>query len=228
MKSPITLNVDKIYIQHHASNIARRKYIDSLLNKLTNKFEYCTWPMVEELTPELKSLYKRDIKNLVNRANAMGKHYFKQLEEKEIAAVIGMFTILQKAAIETKTCCLVLEDDITVNKHFSKFNEFLAETPADFDIIQFGDGCNFHHYPLVKSKHVYKREKGMHLTRCHDSTIYSKSCLDKIKDSFFPFSQPGDWEMEWKCFNLDLKVYWWEPTLVTQGSANGTYKSNLR
>ena len=138
---------------------------------------------------------------------------------------------------------LFLEDDVVLCPHFqTRLAEYLTELPADFDMLFLGDGCQLH-IPLstrVPGKHIY--EKGLYptswggdgATRCTDSYILSRRAAqilcrhyqDQVRGGK-PISQPIDFWLNQAARETNLKVYWAEPTLVTQGSQKGLFPSSI-
>ena len=121
---------------------------------------------------------------------------------------------------------IIFEDDIQLVDDFeSKFHQYLAETPKDWDFVFFGSGANLH-LETEEGKHVYKKHHPA--SRCADSILVTRQAAQKIVDTYLPFSLCSDWEIGWQMYHHDMNVYWWEPSLVVQGSENGTYQSSLR
>ena len=86
---------------------------------------------------------------------------------------------------------------------------------------------------LIPNKKIY--EKCLYLThwgcdgasRCSDSYIISKKCANKlckyIKKSN-KINLPIDWWLNLASRDNNFKVYWVEPTIVTQRTQNGLFK----
>ena len=101
-----------------------------------------------------------------------------------------------------------------------------------------GDGCNLHIEPrkLIANKHIYTKALhaepygGAGATRCTDSYLVSKKCAkqlhDYIKHLSYKIKIPIDWWLNQAATDNNFKVYWAEPTIVTQGTQNGTYKTS--
>lgn len=227
MSNQNKLNVDKIYIIHYDQNLDRKKYITEYLSNFTNEIEFCSFPNRAELTDDLiKQYYDKNIKKLSLRATKWGRSIQPPLSKSEIATAICHFEVFKKACSEISNTCLILEDDVVFNDNFLEFNSFLDQTPDDYECILIGNGGFIHHSPLEPNKIAYRRHKNV--TRCSDSIVYKKSLLEKIIKTYSTFNQPIDWELELIFLELETAVYWWEPTLVVQGSQIGTYNSNIR
>ena len=123
---------------------------------------------------------------------------------------------------------MILEDDIhSVVPQVDKAIEFILERlPKDWDVIYLGDGAGLHAKDVVEGKTAYKVPHPA--SRCTDSILFKKESARKISDIYFPFDLGSDFELGYVQSKLGLNVYWWEPTLVTQASEHGIFKSSLR
>jgi glycosyl transferase family 25 len=133
---------------------------------------------------------------------------------------------------------LILEDDIIMHENFSKlFIKYLNELPLSFDQLYIGDGCGLHIQPkyLKKNTHIYKKELyptnwgGQGSSRCTDSYVVNKKCAIKIceyiNNKKIKINTPIDFWINDVNMDNNFEVYWAEPTIITQGSQNGTYES---
>ena len=135
---------------------------------------------------------------------------------------------------------LILEDDVVLDDNFGdKLNKGLKNLPDDYDMLFIGNGCNLH-IPLIKrrpDKFIYKKCReptnwgGNGGTRCTDSYLVSKkgakklmSYISKLKER--AINMPSDWWLNKVIRDLKLEIYWMEPTIVTQGTQTGKYKSS--
>jgi GR25 family glycosyltransferase involved in LPS biosynthesis len=98
-----------------------------------------------------------------------------------------------------------------------------------------GDGCFLHiqNDVIVPNKYIY--EKGLYPTywggdgavRCTDSYIINKKCAIKlceyINNLNYKINTAVDWFLSRAARDNNLKVYWAEPTIVTQGTQNGLF-----
>ena len=68
-------------------------------------------------------------------------------------------------------------------------------------------------------------------TRCTDSYIVSNKCAKQlcnyIANLQYKINLPIDWWLNLADTHNNFNIYWAEPTIVTQGSQNGIYKSSL-
>ena len=134
---------------------------------------------------------------------------------------------------------LILEDDAILSDNFmDKLNMYLSQLPNDYDMLFIGDGCNLHIRPekIRPNKHIYKKSLeptkwgGNGATRCSDSYIVSNKCAKQlvhyIKNIKKPISHAIDWWLNEAARDNNFKVFWAEPTIVTQGSQNNTYETS--
>ena len=134
---------------------------------------------------------------------------------------------------------LILEDDVILSENFVNIlQKYILETPKDYDMLFIGDGCNLHIEPhrLVTNKYVYEkclyptRWGGDGASRCTDSYLVSKKCAIKLCDYIIKLTSKNnkavDWWLNEAAQNNNLKVYWAEPTIVTQGTQNGLFQSS--
>jgi glycosyl transferase, family 25 len=133
---------------------------------------------------------------------------------------------------------LVFEDDAILVEGFqSKLKAYLEETPSDFDLLMINEGCNLHISNIVEGKHIYLRGTtatswgGDGGTRCLDGYVISNKCARSFIDLFQSsrsISKPIDWWTNDLLRFIDATVYWAEPSLVSQGTETGLFKSSIR
>lgn len=156
----------------------------------------------------------------------------------QIAIALSHFYAYKQIS-EKYTHGLILEDDIILSNDFENIlNKYLSQLPKDYDLFFIGDGCNLHIEPhrLVTNKNVYEkclyptRWGGDGASRCTDSYLVSKKCATKmcsyINNLPYKINMPVDWFLNVIARDNNLKVYWAEPTIVTQGTQNGVFKSS--
>lgn len=140
---------------------------------------------------------------------------------------------------------LVFEDDVILSNGFIEtLTRYMTQLPNDYDMLFIGDGCNLHIPQSMQTPNQYIYEKCLHETpwggngaaKCTDSYIISNMCAKKICDYIDTLitavdtkkiNLAADWWLNQVARELQLKVYWAEPTIVTQGSQNGTYYRSL-
>ncbi len=134
---------------------------------------------------------------------------------------------------------LIFEDDVILSNNFTYiFNKYISILPNDYDMLFIGNGCNLHinRKHIKPNKFIYEKSlnpvkgEGAGATRCTYSYLVNKNCAIKICEYIeklnYKINQPIDWWLNKACRDNNLKVYWAEPTIVSQGTQNGTYKSS--
>lgn len=132
---------------------------------------------------------------------------------------------------------LILEDDVVFDEDFSdKLAEGLEQLPEDYDMLFIGTCFNFHipQKRIKPSQFIYEKCReptgwgGNGATRCTDSYLVSKKGSQKVIDYIsqledHQIDKPVDWWLNQVIRDLELKIYWMEPTIVRQGSEKGDY-----
>ena len=134
---------------------------------------------------------------------------------------------------------LILEDDaILINNFTDILNKYMDQLPKNYDMLFIGDGCNLHieKNKLIPNQNIYEkclyptRWGGNGASRCCDSYIISKKCANKmceyINNLNYKIELPIDWCINVAARDNNFKVYWAEPTIVTQASQNGIFKTS--
>ena len=108
---------------------------------------------------------------------------------------------------------------------------YIHQLPNDYNMLFIGDGCGFHipKETLKDGINIYEKclsptsWGGAGATRCADSYIVNKTCAQKLCTYNNAINIPIDWWLNFACRDNNFKVYWGEPTIVSQGSANNTF-----
>lgn len=138
---------------------------------------------------------------------------------------------------------LIFEDDVILADNFTSIlSNYLKQLPHNYDMLFIGDGCNLHIDNIISNKNIY--EKGLYpknwngrvikpyegCTRCTDSYLISNTCAKKlchyIDNLKYKINIPIDWWLNVAARDNLFKVYWAEPTIVTQGTQNGLFTSS--
>lgn len=119
---------------------------------------------------------------------------------------------------------LILEDDVLFCENFvEKFDDYFNRCPKDWDVIYMGNGAGLIPENVTSQNNFYL--KNCPSSKCSDSILLTKKALSDLNNTWFPFSLGSDFELSYQHLIHNHKVYWWYPTLITQGSQNGTYLS---
>lgn len=126
---------------------------------------------------------------------------------------------------------LILEDDALLAEGFSaSLSQCLGQLPAGWDLCFLGDGCGFHIPEIQRQPGVFVYEKGhgptdwggAGATRCTDSYLVTPVAANRILQYASCLRNsvrlPYDWWLNDVIRLVGLRVYWAEPTMVTQGS----------
>lgn len=151
----------------------------------------------------------------------------KELNIAEVSLTIKFGKVFQALSQIDAEYFLIFEDDVFLCEDFDvHFPHFLSQTPADWDAIYFGSGANLKPSRFISGQVAYLMDHPA--SRCADSIVMKKSAVCDIANTWFPFHLISDWELGYQHYLHNHKVYWWEPSLVRQGSEYGMFKSTLR
>ena len=212
----------KIFVIHYKKLINRK-------NHILNQFKNYNITDYEFIEIDRDELYKENISMFQENYN-----------KSQIAISLSHF-YAYKQINDKYEHALIFEDDVILSDNFiDKLNNYMSELPENFDMLFLGDGCNFHiqKHKLIQNKNIY--EKSLYptnfegevggATRCTDSYIVSKKCAKKICDYVnnlsYKINLPIDWWLNVAARDNNFKVYWAEPTIVTQGTQNGLFTSS--
>jgi len=161
-----------------------------------------------------------------------------QLKKSMMSFLLKTFYVYKEIA-ERHEHALILEDDVILSPNFSNtLEKYMRELPTDFDMLFLGNGWNLHIQPseLIPGKHMYP--KGLYptwwggdgITRCTDSYIVSQKCAkslcEYVKNLSYRINLSGDWWLNVAARDNKYIGYWAEPTIVTQGTQSGMFKSS--
>jgi glycosyl transferase family 25 len=169
------------------------------------------------------------------------KKMFRNINNAEISLVLHHIECYKRIVQDDIDYALILEDDAILCNNFKEIlKNYIKELPSDWDMLFIGDGCGFHidNKLLIQNKHIYKKDivpdgqthEGA--TRCTDSYLITNKCAkiitEKLKLPNYTIIVPADFWLNCVIRNNNFNVYWSEPTIVTQGSQKGIYKSSIR
>jgi len=131
--------------------------------------------------------------------------------------------------ISTEDPALIVEDDVILQDGFmDTLEQYYRELPSDFDMCFIGSGGNLHieSNRIRKDIHIY--EKMQHpKTRCTDSYLITPVCAKNICEYFdtlhYKIPCNIDLWLNGVIGEINAKIYWAEPTIVTQGSETGLF-----
>lgn len=211
----------KIFVLHYSKLIDRKKHILKQFekNNITD-YEFVEKYDKDCLTYENKSLFEENFKPSMN--SLMLKHFW-----------------VYKEITELYDYALILEDDVILSNNFINIlDKYMTQLPDDYDMLFIGDGCNLHIEldKIIPNKNIYEKclyptsWGGDGATRCTDSYIISKKCAKKLCEYInklnYKINLPSDWWSNVASRDNNFKVYWAEPTIVSQGTQNGIFNSS--
>jgi GR25 family glycosyltransferase involved in LPS biosynthesis len=211
----------KIFVIHYSKLIERKKHI-------INQFE-------KQNITDYEFIEKYDKEHLEETHKTLFVPHYKE----SMMSFMNKTFYIYKEIAEKYDTALIIEDDVIFSNNFSEIlNAYMSQLPENYDMLFIGDGCNLHIQPheLVPYQNIYKKELyptewgGDGATRCTDSYIVSKKCAIKlceyIQNLNYKIHLPGDWWLNVAARDNKFRVYWAEPTIVTQGTQNGLFTSS--
>lgn len=233
----------KTFILHYTPLVERKEHMNKLIEKHNLDASYILNFDKEDMTDYDKEIY--DFKSIwqnrtlyLSNASLISKH----------------IESYKRIVDENLEYGLILEDDVVLNDDFSeKIEDYYKQLPEDWDILFVGDGYRGGlHVPKKVMEELggnvfLKNNNGTSLkireqtgwpvcagsTRCSDTYLINRKTatnilnyVNKIRETKKnKINQPSDLWMNRLFKNLNLKVYWGEPTISTQGTENGLFKS---
>ena len=208
----------KVFVIHYKKLVDRK---DHILNQF-KKHHITDYEFIEIDRDELEN---EDISMFINN-----------FSKPHIAVALSHFYAYKQIS-EKYDCGLIFEDDVILSDDFTHiFNRYMNELPEDYDMLFIGNGCCLHieQHKLIPNKYIY--EKGLFPTpwggdgagRCIDSYVVNKKCAIKLCDYIsnltYKIDIGCDWWLNRAARDNNFKVYWAEPTIVTQGTQNGSFQ----
>lgn len=225
------MNVSGIFISHYEKNVDRRAYLDNFFktHNITN-YEYVINDR-KDIGPKvpLWNLFQleQDIKlpfNYIERAPC------RKLNKSHIANIISHYESIERISRDTnESLYLILEDDaIFCDNFIEKFNKHIESVPKDLDIGYIVSGCDLHVNESIITNDIIWYEEQLRRSRTACAYIISTKCARKMMKEFVGFFYPIDWHLTYESTRIQLKIYWCEPTIVSEGSNNGHYASSAK
>lgn len=211
----MSLNCD-VYLVHYEPLIDRIDFMKS-------QFERLGINVKEIITSEPDSEWIKD--DLANRQKKLEIFHNQETRAVTVAeqSLAWKHFLFIKKVSEGQRPGLVLEDDAIINDNFVEVINKIINTKG-WDAVFPGSGCNLrkHGTGLVRVSHP--------ASKCTDSYIVTVEAAKKLYSSMTSIdgvSLAIDWELNYQMMINDLKVYWFEPPIVRQGSQDGTWRSSI-
>jgi len=212
----------KIFVLHYSKLVDRKKHIlEQFEREGIIDYEFIEKYDKDEITDQESNLF--DI------------NYVKS----SMMSLILKHIYVYKIIAEKYEHALIFEDDVMVcNKFIEKLNNYMSQLPENFDMLFIGDGCNLHieNHELISNKNIYEKclyptgWGGDGASRCSDSYVISKKCANKmceyIDNLNSKINLQSDWWLNVASRDNNFKVYWAEPTIITQGTQNGLFQTS--
>ena len=216
----------KIFVLHYTKLVDRKKHILSQFEKHNIiDYEFIEKFDKDEITEEDSCIFVKDYSNYKSTMSLHLKHNFVY---KEIA--------------NKYDCALILEDDVILSDNFKDIlDKYITQLPEDYDMLFIGDGNHFHIEPnkINPDKNIYEKSlyptqyscEGYGASRCADSYLINKKCAIKLCEYINNLNSKIqltlDCWLDIAARDNNFNVYWAEPTIVTQGTQTGLFKTSL-
>ena len=213
----------EIYIMHYTPLKERKIFMVKQCNKHSLKHKFIEIFDRENLTYEDLKIFNK-----------------KKLTLGEISLFKKHINTYKKIMNSDYKYNLIFEDDVILNENFNEIlYKGLKQLPNNYDMLFIGSGANLHipKSMIIPNKLIYKKSieptswGGNGATRCCDSYLVSKKCAKKLINYISKLLDteidlPLDWWLNEVIRDLNLEIYWMEPTIVVQGTESGKYKSS--
>ena len=218
----------KVFVIHYTKLKERKQHIQEQLANYGFDVEFVTDHDRENLTDHDMALFDTDILTL-SEMSLIRKH-------------IACYERICKDNIDS---ALILEDDATLEPNFeTTLENYMKQLPRVWDLFYIGEGGSFKfHIPdsIIKKQpagtNVFYKSNystpwgGSGSSRCADSYVVSNRAAYRIleymdRDEYKITKEHDHLLNEIALFKL-LKVYWAEPTIVSQESSDGKFTSSL-
>jgi GR25 family glycosyltransferase involved in LPS biosynthesis len=209
----------KIFVIHYKKLIERKEFI---INQF-KKYNITEYEFIEIDRDELEGYDLSIFENISNPYMAIGLSH------------IYAYNKIKDNYDEA----LIFEDDVILCDNFINiFNYYLTQLPKDFDMLFLGSCCNLkiQEHNLIPNKHIYEKSLeptewgGLGSTRALYSYLVSKKCAIKICkyiDSIkYKIDLATDQWINIVARDINLKMYWAEPTIAIQGSEIGIFEKS--
>lgn len=211
----------KIFVLHYSKLFDRKKHILEQFQKQNIK----DYEFIEKYDKDEITDYESNIFEINYKKSTMSLHLKHNYVYKLIA--------------ENYENALICEDDVILCDNFiEKINNYMTQIPQNYDMLFIGDGCNLHieQHKLINNQNIYEKNLeptswgGDGASRCSDSYIITKKCANKlceyINNLKCKINLPIDWWLNVAARDNNFKVYWTEPTIVTQGTQCGLFNTS--
>ena len=145
------------------------------------------------------------------------------LSKGEISLAINFYACIKDAVEHQYRKIIVLESDIWLRDNFlQNLNDLMTDLRnKDWDYVSLGEGVGTR--PPDAPSSYYSKTKAytpphQFVYRCTDSMLFQLPYLEKIVQTFIPFREIIDWEMNYQNMIHAGKALWADPPLAEQGT----------
>lgn len=150
----------------------------------------------------------------------------------EISLGLNFYFAMRAAIDENTTHVITLESDVFLREDFlERLNQLVADLEGrEWDYVSLGEGVGTRPKDVPES--LYSPTKAYApphnlVFRCTDSMMFRTDFLRKVVQTFLPFREIIDWEMNFQNLVHQGKALWADPAIVEQGTCYGRILTSL-
>jgi GR25 family glycosyltransferase involved in LPS biosynthesis len=207
------MKIDKTYIVHYEPLVNRRAYIDSIINNISDNFEFIlSNPETDEkLRENLDYHYKHDPSVLT-----------RVIPINELAVSVSHLRIYDDMLQNGYQLCLIIEDDAILKENFNEsLTEILQEDIGHFDFIFLSTCCDI---KIEKTNNLHIQNSP--ISKCVSGYLVNSKKLKEVIAESRPISTNIDNHLNDIKHKLGLEFGSCEPPIIIQGSETH-YGSNF-
>lgn len=202
--------IDKIYINHFSELHSRKKYLDNVITDMGIPYEFI--------------IHTKESDEIVSKYYDLFVKSDKTLSRGEYTLTLSNLRVFSDIVKNNYNTCLILEDDAIFSDLFLKNIKNIVEESKQYDFSFLADCCGLH-VKKTSNKFLYESQTSR---GCCAYLINNNDNIKKIVNCPFPITDVIDWHLNNIKKENNLKYSWCEPPVITQGSENNFYSSNLR
>ena len=150
----------------------------------------------------------------------------------EISLGLNFYFAMQAAIEDNTKICITLESDVFLREDFvSRLRDLMADLKdKTWDYVSLGEGIGTR--PAEAPPSMYSATKAYTpphqlVFRCTDSMLFKTDYLKKVSQTFLPFREIIDWEMNFQMMLHRGTALWADPPLAEQGTCYGRILTSL-
>ena len=139
----------------------------------------------------------------------------------EVSLCIRFHLAVKKALEDGADTVIFFESDAVLREDFSERLHDVLSSEAAWDYISLGEGVGTR--PASQGKSYFSKSQlytppHQFVFRCTDSMVFRRSFLEKLSQTFIPFRECLDWELNVQMLAHKGVPMWADPPLVEPGS----------